>query len=134
MKVPYKLLATGHEKPLLPITIRNPQTGNVLRLLALVDSGSDTCFFDAELAIVLGIKKVGDGKRVRVYGAVPGKWEFAFQHPIEIEAEGKRFAIEAGFMRGLSHHGFGILGQRGFFDQVQAVTFEKKKGVFEVVV
>ena len=134
MKVPYKLLKSGHEKPLLPITIRNPETGKSVRSIALVDSGSDTCFFDAELAAALGIKKVGDGAPMKIYGVVPGRWEHAYRHRVSIEFEDAQYEVDVGFMRGLSRHGFGILGQSGFFDRVKSVTFEKQKGVFEIVV
>ena len=133
MKIPYKAVKTGKEKPLLPISIRNPKTGVSQRFYALVDSGSDSCFFDAELGETIGLQ-LSKGKEGKIYGVVPGKWERQYAHDIEIEFLGKKSRISAGFMHGLSKHGYGILGQSGFFDQVEAVIFEKKKGVFEIVV
>jgi hypothetical protein len=134
MKVPYKKLSpTGHEKPLLPITLRNAKSGASRRFFALVDSGSDCCFFDAEFGHAIGLK-VRTGEHGKVYGVVPGKWEVQYRHQIVIEVIGKKYTIEAGFMYGLSRNGYGIPGQAGFFDQVQAVTFERKRGVFEIIV
>lgn len=132
MKIPYKIAKSGREKPLLPITLTNPDNRRSLRCYALVDSGSDTCFFDAELGEVLGID-IPSGDRGKVYGVVPGKWEMHYSHPVIIEFMGKKYGIHAGFIRGLSKHGYGILGQKGFFDQVESVTFEAKKGVFEII-
>ena len=132
MKIPYKIARTGREKPLVPITLRNPDNKCSYRCYALVDSGSDSCFFDAELGEALGIH-VASGTPGKVFGVVPGRWERQYTHPILIEFMGKSYGVHAGFMRGLSKHGYGILGQSGFFDQVQSVTFEKSKGVFEIV-
>jgi hypothetical protein len=127
MKVPYKKLsARGHEKPLLGLSICNSKSNISRRIFALVDSGSDTCFFDAELGEAIGLK-VRTGTHGKVFGVVPHKREVTYKHPIVIEVLGKRYPIEAGFVYGLSRHGYGILGQSGFFDQVAAVTFEKKK-------
>lgn len=133
MKIPYKVAKTGREKPLLPIILHNPDNKRSYRTFALVDSGSDSCFFDADLGEALGID-IAAGDAGKIYGVVPGKWERQYTHPVIIECMGKSFAIRAGFMRGLSKHGYGILGQSGFFDQVQSVTFEKQKGVFEIIV
>ncbi len=133
MKIPYKTLTVGKEKPLLPIAIRNPRTGASQRFYALVDSGSDSCFFDADLGTAIGLD-VPKGIEGKIYGVVPGKWERQYMHDIEIEFLGKRVKAQAGFMRGLSKHGYGILGQSGFFDNVEAVVFEKNKGVFEIIV
>lgn len=132
MKIPYKLVKTGKEKPLLPVTLGNPKTGASQRFYAPVDSGSDSCFFDYEYAEAIGLD-VRKGKEGKIMGVVPGKWVTQYIHEIHIKFIGKRVTIEAGFVPGLSKHGFGILGQNGFFDQVQSVTFEKQKGVFEVV-
>lgn len=132
MKIPYKALKTGREKPLLPITLRNPQNGRSQRFYALVDSGSDSCFFDAELGEAIGLT-IPSGRPGKIYGVVPGKWERQYAHPVAIEFSGHSYSIEAGFMRNLSKHGYGILGQTGFFDQVESIVFEKKKGVFEII-
>ncbi|MEK7155321.1 MAG: hypothetical protein AAB734_00405, partial [Patescibacteria group bacterium] len=75
---------------------------------------------------------IASGDPGKIYGVVPGKWERQYSHPIIIEFGGKSFPIRAGFMRGLSKHGYGILGQAGFFDQVQSVNFRKKDGFFDI--
>lgn len=133
MKIPYKALKKGKEKPLLPIAIRSPKTGIMQRFYALVDSGSDSCFFDAETGEAIGLD-VKAGREGKIYGVVPGKWIQQYCHDVEIGFSGRTFKVNAGFVYGLNHHGYGILGQSGFFDQVSSVIFEKQKGVFEVVI
>ena len=132
MKIPYRPLKKGHEKPFVTISLTNPKNGRFVRYLALVDSGSDSCFFDAELGQILGIDIVS-GVKGRIYGVVPDKWVAQHSHPITIQYDGCTYDVEAGFVAGLSRHGYGILGQRGFFDQVEAITFEAKKAVFEII-
>ena len=133
MKIPYKALKNGHEKPLAQVTLRNPKTGLSNRTLALVDSGSDACFFDSEIGEALGID-TSSGAESKLMGIAPGKWVKQFIHSVTLEYSGHAFSVKVGFVSGLSKHGFGILGQSGFFDQVEAITFEKKKGVFEIII
>ena len=129
---PYKAVKLGAEKPLLPVSIGNVKTGQSESFYGLLDSGSDTCFFDAEVGRSLGIE-IEKGRVANVHGVVPGKWQPAYQHQVRLRFLGTDVVITAGFMFGLSKHGYGILGQRGFFDQVESVTFDRKKGIFGVV-
>ncbi|MBI4093604.1 hypothetical protein HY417_01450 [Candidatus Kaiserbacteria bacterium] len=89
-------------------------------------------FFDAELGEAIGIH-VAFGKEAKIFGVVPDKWVRQFAHRIELEYDGNTHPIEAGFVRGLSKNGYGILGQKGFFDQVESITFEAKKAVFGII-
>jgi len=73
MQWPYKGVKSGHEKPLVPMSLFNPVTGQSRRTFGLVDSGSDTCFFDAEIGRSIGIE-IEKGKVSRVYGVVPDKF------------------------------------------------------------
>lgn len=56
---PYKPIAPGVERPLLPVGLSNSYHGKPVRTFALVDSGSDHCHFDADFAIALGIHVEG---------------------------------------------------------------------------
>lgn len=127
----YKRFDEKRVKPLVWITLQNPDNRRSYRFEALVDSGSDSCFFDAEIGEALGIDiSTGDAGEVR--GVVPGKWVRQYAHPVILKFGEKSFAIRAGFVHGLSRHGYGILGQNGFFDQVKLVSFQKQKGIFSV--
>ena len=109
MKIPHRPLKKGHEKPLVLITLRNPSNERSVRYLALVDSGSDSCFFDAELGQALGID-VPTGRKGKIYGVVPDKWVPQYAHLVIIEYMGRTYSSEVGFVAGLSKHGYGILG------------------------
>lgn len=41
---------------------------------------------------------------------------FYYQHDIEIEVGGWSSKVEAGFMEGVSHFNYGVVGQKGFFN------------------
>ncbi len=114
----------------MPVTLRNPKTGVSRRFMALVDSGSDSCFFDVEYAAAIGLQ-VTAGKLGKVYGVIPDKWGQQYIHRVFIVFDGVQFEANVGFMRGLSKHGYGILGQNGFFDRVKSIKFEK--GEVEII-
>lgn len=130
MKEPYKLVSTTRAKPLVPVTIGNPKTGKARRFMALVDSGSDTCFFDIEYAKALGLK-IPCERTGKIFGVVPDKWVTQYIHRVFLTFDGHQYDVEVGFIRGLSKNGYGILGQNGFFDQVKSITFAK--GEIEII-
>jgi hypothetical protein len=49
MKFAYKRFASGIERPIIPVIIRNPVTDQSVRYLALIDSGADQCIFAGEI-------------------------------------------------------------------------------------
>jgi hypothetical protein len=55
MKFAYKRFANGIERPIIPITVRNPATQQSVRYLALVDSGADVCIFAAEIGKLIDL-------------------------------------------------------------------------------
>ncbi len=55
MKFAYKKLASGIERPIIPIIVRNPATQQSVRYLALVDSGADLCVFAGEIGELIGL-------------------------------------------------------------------------------
>lgn len=132
MKIPYRAIGKGKEKPLISVVIRNPSSGQLRRFLGLVDSGSDSCFFDAEIGESIGLT-IKDGSKGELTGVVPGKRVIHYAHEVYLEVQGKSYFVKVGFVYGLYRHGYGILGQNGFFDSVTSVIFEKQKGVFEVI-
>lgn len=86
-----------------------------VRYSALIDSGADFCIFDAEIGEYLGIEiesgiKTGFGGIQERGGAV------AHLHKVTLSVGGNEFDTNVGFSHDIAKHGYGILGQKGFFD------------------
>ncbi len=113
------------------VKILNPKTGKEIQYYALIDSGSDECIFDAEVgeAIGLNIKK---GTPRPLQGVIEGKKATYWIHDVELKVGGWPYKVPIGFMYDLAKVGYGLLGQRGFFDQFKSVKFEKRKGNIEI--
>lgn len=113
--LPYRSDYFGHSllKPIISIKIK--ARGNELRYAALIDSGADFCIFDAELAEYLGLN-VRSGKKEEFGGVQEAGGAEAFLHEITINVGGWDYKMTAGFSYDIAKHGFGILGQKGFFD------------------
>jgi predicted aspartyl protease len=99
-------------------------------VLALVDSGADSCLFHASVADELGLE-LREGLRTEFGGIAAGHVVEAFIHTIEMQIEGfaDKIAVEVAFAD--SDAIGGLLGGIGFFDYYK-VTLEKYKGRFQV--
>jgi len=127
MKFPYFKLATDIYRPIIPISV-SYSGGNFIKYFALVDSGADKCYFASEIASVLGIKNLENGRKEDVIG-VNGKSE-AYFHPVIVMIGGWKYNIEVGFMKNssLTAQGYGIFGHKGVFDNFSIkFTFLKKE-------
>ncbi len=80
----------------------------------LVDSGSDFCIFDAQIADILGIDIYG-GEEYKVFG-ITGVGEPYYVHSIKINVGGWSHNIKAGFLPNIAELGYGVVGQKGFFN------------------
>ena len=131
MQFPYKKfkLTDGTEllKPIIPIGLLF--NGKLIKYEALIDSGADFNIFNAEIGELLGID-IRSGKKVKFSG-IAGKPFEVFLHTITIKIGGWQYKIVAGFSYEISPYGFGILGQRGFFDLFR-VKFIFSKGIVEI--
>jgi hypothetical protein len=103
---------------------------NYKDVLALVDSGADSCLFHSSIAVELGID-FRSGIRMEFCGIAAGQMVEAFIHTIEMQVEGfaERVTLEIAFAD--SDAIGGLLGGIGFFDNYK-VTLEKYKGRFQV--
>lgn len=130
MKFPYKRYSPTVLRPVIPVNLKSGNKS--IAYEALVDSGADLCLFDAELGEYLGIE-VKAGKKREVFG-VGGKASIYYLNKITVEVGGWSFEIEAGFMFGVSGNQlrYGVLGQRGFFDQFKSINFDYNKGDVEL--
>lgn len=109
----------GVSRPVIPIKIYYHSRSVTYEVL--VDSGADVCMFDAEVGDALGIPFF-DGQSGEVSG-VTGVTKPYYIHPVTISVGDKSFEVEAGFLSNVSRFGYGVVGQRGFFDQF-VVSFD----------
>ena len=76
---------------------------------------SDFCIFDAEIGIYLGIN-VKVGTKERFGGIQERNGAAAYLHIITLDIGGNLFKTSVGFSYDIAKHGFGILGEKGFFE------------------
>ncbi len=127
MKFKYKKYASGVLRPVIPIEIVHKNIAVPYEVL--VDSGADFCIFDAQIGDILGIK-IEEGKKMDVAG-ITGAVEPYYIHPITIKVGGWPFDILVGFLPGIGKFGYGVVGQRGFFD-IFTVKFDLLKEEIEL--
>lgn len=102
-------------RPVIPIKVKYGE--KKIGYHVLVDSGADSCFFDAEIGEALGIK-IKSGQPKEVFG-VGGKASIYYVHKIRIIVGGYEHEVSVGFIYGVgvNHMPYGIVGQTGFFDK-----------------
>ena len=115
-------------KPIIPIKIL--KNNIVLQYAALIDSGADFCIFDAGLGEYLGLD-LKSGMEVEFGGIQSLGGAKAYIHKVILEIGGHEFRTEVGFSYDISKNGYGILGQKGFFD-TSVVKFDLEKEEIEI--
>lgn len=110
-------------KPIIPIGIS--KLGISVRYAVLIDSGADFCIFDAELGEYLGIN-IRQAAEIKFGGIQSLGGAKAYIHRVNIEIGGYDYRTDVGFSYDIARHGYGILGQKGFFD-LFAVNFNLTK-------
>ena len=132
MQFPYKKfkLADGTDllKPIIPIGLLF--NDKLIRYEALIDSGADFNLFNAEIGELLDMD-IRSGKKVEFSG-VAGKPFEVYLHEVTIEIGGWQHKIPAGFSYEISSYGFGVLGQKGFFNLFR-IQFLFSKGIIEIM-
>lgn len=132
MRFSYKRfkLTDGREilKPIIPIGLLF--NGKSIRYEALIDSGADFNIFNAEIGELLDID-VRSGKEMKFSG-IAGEPFPVYLHYLTLDIGGWQYEIEVGFSYEISPYGFGILGQRGFFDLFR-IRFIFSKGLIEII-
>lgn len=127
MKFRYKKYAPGILRPVIDIEIVYHDRSVYYEVL--VDSGADFCIFDAQIAEILKIDVI-NGEPRTVWG-ITGIGEKYFVHPITIKVGGYPYKIEAGFLPNIARMGYGVVGQKGFFD-IFVVKFDLAKEEIEL--
>lgn len=100
-------------KPILPIKIS--AGASIIRYAALIDSGADFCIFDAEIGEFLGLS-IRSGLQEKFGGIQEKDGATAFIHKVIINIGGWDYKVDVGFSYDIAKWGYGILGQKGFFD------------------
>ena len=115
-------------KPIIPIKISHKTTA--VKYAVLIDSGADFCIFDAKIGEYLGLA-IKSGIRETFGGIQEAGGAEAFLHEITINIGGWDYKTTIGFSYDIASHGFGILGQKGFFD-IFVVKFDLLKKEIEL--
>ncbi len=115
-------------KPIIPIKISRGDI--IVKYAALIDSGADFCIFDAGIGEYLGLK-VKSGIEVGFGGIQNAGTAKAYLHQVNLEIGGIQFKTDIGFSYDISGRGYGIFGQRGFFD-LFSVKFDLQKEDIEL--
>ena len=114
-------------KPIIPIQLT---VGNsTVRYAALIDSGADFCIFDADIGESLSLH-IRSGTEID-FGGIQERGSSAYLHRISIIIGGHDHETMIGFSYEIAKHGYGILGQKGFFDLFE-VRFDLKKEIIEL--
>ena|SRR3989338_2371244 len=120
----------GHSilKPIIPIGLTVGD--KPFDYSALIDSGADFCIFDAGIGEALSLD-VKSGKRLQFSGVQEAGGAQAFLHEVTILIGGLKYTIPVGFSYDIAKDGYGILGQKGFFD-IFSVKFDYRKEEIEL--
>lgn len=121
-KYPYQIL-----RPVIQVVLQNKDRS--LGYEVLVDSGADFCILPYEVGEYLGID-IEKGEKREVFG-VTGSKEPYYLHTLGIKVGGWPYSIEAGFLKNFHKAGYGIVGQKGFFD-IFVVKFDLLKEEIEI--
>ena len=116
-------------KPIIPVTL-SVSGGRSTTYAALIDSGADFCIFDAEIGEYLELD-VKSGTKVGFGGIQESSGAESFLHEVTLNIGGWDYKTTIGFSYDVAKHGFGILGQKGFFD-IFKVSFDYRKEEIEL--
>lgn len=127
MKFRYKKYGPNILRPVIPIEIIYKEKSVPYEVL--IDSGADFCIFDAQIGEILGIP-VEEGEKFEVAG-ITGEKEPIYFHDVKIKVGGWDYNIKTAFLRKVGPYGYGVVGQRGFFDNL-IVKFDLIKEEIEL--
>lgn len=128
LKKPDPIFGKTILKPIIPVELSINEIS--LKYAALIDSGADFCIFDGEIGSILGLD-IQSGIKMEFGGIQERGGAVAYIHPIQIKIGGWSRFIQAGFSYDIAKHGYGVLGQKGFFDNF-VVKFDLLKEEIEL--
>ena len=125
MQFPYQEAAPGIFRPIISVRLHFRNTFVIYD--ALIDSGADKCIFHLGLIEIL---KVPSGKQVKFRG-ISGELLEGVKATINLAVYDWKFRTEVIFSPNLAPMAYGVLGQKGFFDNFK-VCFDKQKLQIEI--
>ena len=127
--------SSGNNKPILTVGLFSKDGKEGISTSLIVDSGADMTLIDSRLASLLGIDllKCTKGKTVWGFGSKKNNI-ITYQAEIKIEfTDGKnksrRILSDVAFID--IEDGYGVLGQKGFFEY-HKISFDRKKNKFYI--
>lgn len=124
MKLPYREIS-GMLRPIIQVRFHYEKILVIDE--ALIDSGADWCIFDAGL---LSILKLPVTREINFQGIGREKLT-GFQSKVSLVIADKELKIDVIFSPDLGPFSYGVLGQKGFFDNFK-VCFDKSKSQIEI--
>ena len=125
MQFPYQEAAPGIFRPIISVRLHFKNTFVIYD--ALIDSGADRCIFHFGLIEIL---KVPLGKQVKLRG-ISGELLEGVKATINLAVFDWKFRTEVIFSPNLAPMAYGVLGQKGFFDNFK-VCFDKSRHQIEI--
>lgn len=128
MRFEYKKIG-NFLRPVIPIELEHDAFK--LKYEVLIDSGADMNIMPSDIGEALNID-VSSGRRAEVGGITPGERSPYYVHSVAMRVGGWAYTdIEVGFMPDMPAYGYGVVGQRGFFDLFK-VIFDLRKEEIEI--
>jgi len=127
MKFRYKKYGQGILRPVIPVEIAHQDRSVPYEVL--VDSGADFCIFDSQIGELLGID-ITKGEKGEIWG-ITGAGETYYIHLVTLKVGGWDYDVKVGFLPNIAHLGYGVVGQKGFFD-IFTVKFDLIKEEIEL--
>lgn len=127
MKFKYKSYGSGILRPVIPVDVQ--YENRTIPYEVLVDSGADFCIFNAQIGELLGIN-ILEGEK-QLVGGITGALEPYYIHEVILKIGGWPYKINVGFLPDIARLGYGVVGQKGFFD-IFTVKFDLLKEEIEL--
>lgn len=125
MQFPYQEAAPGIFRPIISIRLHSKNTFAIYD--ALIDSGADRCIFHYGLVEILKVPLGGQAK----FRGISGELLEGVKATIDLVVFDRKFKTEAIFSHDLAPMAYGVLGQKGFFDNFK-VCFDKPNRQIEI--
>lgn len=114
-------------RPVIPVILE--YGGKKVGYKALIDSGADYNIFHAAIGEILGLD-IKSGKR-ETFGGISGEKLAAYFHFVNVEVGSWQYKLYCGFSYDIPLFGYGVLGQKGFFDKF-IVKFDLSRAEIEL--
>lgn len=123
---PSPVLGTSVLRPIIQIKISSQLLGT--KYDVMIDSGADFCIFHAEIGEYLGIN-VKSGIREIFSGVEDSVGIEAYFHELTLTVGDIKTKTLVAFSYDIADYGYGLLGQKGFFDKFDVKLSYQKQSI-----